>query len=387
MTGNAVFLAPCLFCNLLALSLLSCILSNPTGFSLKLIYGDSLESRLYMRKLNNLERFQTDVEISKSRASNLKLIGKTSVGNGTLLPDIIRPSLTYRDRLYTVDIDFGTPPRKGTFIFDTEYLSRQSSKGVASLETFTFPSNTRAPKSIRDIVFGCGFDNQGSLGSDTSVSGILGMDRSPVSLVSQLGVSIMRRFSYCLPAFDSRFRTSFLRFGNDIVIKGGHVQTTPFLRDTGYKLNLSGISIDGRRLVLPPGTFSGGCVIDSGGTQSIIEQRAYTLLLNAFVVHFVRFRNLKRVADTKGTRDLCYRYSGGFNGFPSMTFHFQGANLEVPRTSLFKLERSTFCLEMKGHPSKTILGAYQQQNVRFIYDIGNSSLSFVREDCSKDRRA
>ncbi|CAK9177275.1 unnamed protein product [Ilex paraguariensis] len=440
MAGTVAFLGAFWFCYILALSHIPCILSNSNGFSLKLIHRDSLESPFYAGKLTILEKFRRDLEISKSRASDLMLMRKIRIGNATSFPDTIRPLLTRRVALYTVDIDLGTPPRKGTFIFDTgswltwsqckpcincfkqkypifdprtsrsfktlplnhnlskwfkrttegcgyyvQYLTGQSSRGIGCMETFTFQSNTRAPESIRDIVFGCGFDNRGTLSADNSISGLLGMDRTPTSLVRQLGSRIMPRFSYCLPPIDSSFKTTFLRFGNDSVIKGVQVQTAQFLRGTGYILNLTGISIAGQRLRLPWGSFRRGCFVDSGSSLSVIEQKAYSVILNAFRTHFARFKNLTRV--TNLPRDLCYKYPRGFKSFPSMTFHFHGgANHEVGMTAVFRfLEKNTFCLELMGHPFTTILGAYQQQNVRFIYDLGNAKLSFVREDCTKDR--
>ncbi|CAK9148564.1 unnamed protein product, partial [Ilex paraguariensis] len=44
-------------------------------------------------------------------------------------------------------------------------------------------------------------------------------------------------------------------------------------------MSLYDISIAGRRLRFPQGTFSKGCSIDSGASFSVIEQRAYTIIL------------------------------------------------------------------------------------------------------------
>ncbi|CAK9151773.1 unnamed protein product [Ilex paraguariensis] len=428
--------------------------------SLKLIHRDSPESPLYTANLTTLERFQRDLEISKSRASYLQLLSKMRIENETFIPDSIRPLLTQRDALFTVDIGLGTPSSKGTFVFDTaswltwtqckpciqcfqqkypifdtrtstsykmlfrnhslskwfkcndygcdysvKYLTGESSRGIVSMETFTIQSKNRAPEPgakpdnfsgvgnlkrvtnerIENVVFGCGVENSGSPIPHPLVGGFVGMDRTPTSLIRQLRSKTIQIFSYCLPPFSSRFKTSFVRFGTEAIIRREHIQIASFLPgSTNYKVNLSGISIAGRRLQLPTGVFRDGCLIDSGTSLSLIEQEAFNVMFIAFRSHFDQYKSLTRVA--LPARSLCYRISKGFNNFPTMTFHFLGANLEVGMTTLFsRFARNTFCLEMMGHLHATILGAYQQQNFRFVYDLDNAKVAFVREDCTKDR--
>lgn len=150
-------------------------------------------------------------------------------------PDVIHPLITRRRFLFTIDVAIGTPSRKRSLIFDpgspltwtqctpctscfkqnyplfdpkisssykklspthslarffmcnssnggcffnTSYLSGQSVAGIASVETFTLPSNKNILESIRDVVFGCSNNHQGQFTSSTFVTGIMGMNRS-----------------------------------------------------------------------------------------------------------------------------------------------------------------------------------------------------------------
>lgn len=211
------------------------------------------------------------------------------------------------------------------------------------------------------------------------------MNRSPLSLIGQMGTRSVRRFSYCLPRFDSAIKSSFVRFGNDVPQRG-NFQKTSFLRETNdYRIKLQGISIGGRVVTLPKTAFSKGCVLDTGSAASRLEMAAYTPLLLSLQMYFNGF-NLRRLrSDPRSEGDMCYRLQPGFKNYPSMTLHFEGANLQIPPENLFYFTDDRFCLTLFGTPDLTILGAYQQQNVRFIYDVSNDKLLFSKEDCSKDR--
>ena len=68
-----------------------------------------------------------------------------------------------------------------------------------------------------------------------------------------------------------------------------------------------------------------------------------------------------------------------------MVFHFKGADLEAPPPNLFIfLEKNVFCFMALESKTISILGAFQQRNIRFVYDLQQKMLSFAHEDCSKD---
>ncbi|KAK4398229.1 putative aspartic protease [Sesamum angolense] len=408
---------PFLLLTLLQLALLphsQCQNSESEGFSLRLTRRDLPDSNSFHQKLESTDH----------------------------VPDVIRPRITRADYIFTVDAGIGTPssqkpfifdlgsdliwtqctpcihcfqqnyplfdpkrsrtyrklPRNhpltkwtasfaryknGAFTFNIAYGSGQSSTGILSIETFSFPSHRRGPEIIPGVVFGCANNQQGYFSS--MVTGIMGMNRSPVSMIGQMGLSSARRFSYCLPPVNSPVKTTRLRFGGDIK-KTEDSQETRFLntRDYSYRVKLLGISVAGRRLDLPKRSFPKGCTLDTGCALSRIETRVYSEVERVLIQHFNRF-NLTRLPPGSISRgDLCYSPRPGFINYPNMTFHFQGADYGIGPKNLFLFLDNRFCLAM-FRDKITILGAYQQQDVRFVYDNGNQKVLFREEDCSQDR--
>lgn len=429
-----------LFFNLLSHSFLPCMSS---GFSLKLIHRDSPHSPLYQPNLSDFERFKKNTKISEARASYFQqwseAMGK---GNSNKLQNVsLRLPLKYHDPIFTVELGLGTPVVKRTLIFDTGsgltwtqckpcircfkqdqplfdtrksrsfkimsrknrlaksfkctpigcvyyigYYSGQISAGVVSVENFAFQT-TAGVHRVPGLVFGCGTTNLGNF--PPKISGIFGLDKEPISFARQLGSLIKERFSYCLQAINSNTKESYLRFGDEAMIRRTNAQSTPFLKTKQnailYGLNLSDISIGGQKLGLKQGTFPEGCVIDSGSSVSLLNRIAFLAAKKFFTTYFSKFKNIRRYVGREVPKGfLCYTQPNGFTNFPNMTYHFQGADFHVPSANLFFFERKFFCLAMVTSPNVTILGAYQQRNVRIVYDLKDEMLSFAPEDCAKD---
>ncbi|OVA11123.1 Peptidase A1 [Macleaya cordata] len=287
----------------------------------------------------------------------------------------------------------------GKCIYQIKYANPALTKGVLSNETFTFLSDNGAPEPKKGVVFGCSNYNKNFTNFRGEIDGILGMSYAPLSLTAQIRNEIKRRFSCCFvqSGIYPPHKTSFLRFGDDFVIKspGGNVQTTPFVRyidKTMYALNLTDISIgNNSRIGFPPGTFalkpdgSGGCLIDSGAAISYIQTEPYQRFRQAIMQYFEQY-HLRIILAEQYHLDLCYQLPGNFNKFPSITFHFQRADLKVVPGNAFLInyQEQYFCLAMKPKKGRSRIGAMQQQNIRFVYDIGRRELSFVPEDCSQD---
>ncbi|MCI48044.1 aspartic proteinase CDR1-like, partial [Trifolium medium] len=87
-------------------------------------------------------------------------------------------------------------------------------------------STTGHRVSFPKIVVGCGTNNTISLFQGASASsGIVGLGGGPLSLITQLGSSIDRKFSYCLLPYESN-TTSKLNFGDVAVVSGDGVVST-----------------------------------------------------------------------------------------------------------------------------------------------------------------
>ncbi|KAM0912861.1 hypothetical protein ACQ4PT_012549 [Festuca glaucescens] len=159
------------------------------------------------------------------------------------------------------------PERGWPYYFS--YGDGTSTDGVLATETLTFESGA----TVHGIAFGCGTENHGS--TDNS-SGVVGMGRGPLSLVSQLGVT---RFSYCFTPFKDK-TASPLFLGPSSAALSTTAMSTPFApnpsgggrRSSYYYLNLEGISVGETLLPIDPVVFQvspmggGGFIIDSGTT-------------------------------------------------------------------------------------------------------------------------
>jgi hypothetical protein len=271
---------------------------------------------------------------------------------------------------------------------DCEYVisygDRSSTSGILSDETFSISS-----QSLPHIAFGCGHDNQGF----DKVGGLVGFGRGSLSLVSQLGPSMGNKFSYCLVSRTDSSKTSPLFIGNTASLKATTVGSTPILQSSlnnHYYLSLEGISVGGQSLAIPTGTFdiqsdgSGGLIIDSGTTLTYLQQTAYDAVKKAMMSSI----NLPQADGSSVGLDLCFNQQGSSNpGFPSVTFHFKGADYDVPKENYLFPDSTNdiVCLAMLPTNSDlgniAIFGNVQQQNYQILYDNENNVLSFAPTAC------
>ncbi|XP_020086120.1 aspartic proteinase nepenthesin-2-like [Ananas comosus] len=291
---------------------------------------------------------------------------------------------------------------RGKCRYKDRFMDKTFTKGTLSMEVFTFTSSNGggATESIPGLVFGCSTASSKRMfkGGSNVPAGLLGMNMESTSFATQIaGQTGDGRFSYCLPRIDlHEHQTSFLHFGGDIP-EGPHFATTPIVRNAGgpkdYYLKLHDISVNGKRLNLPRNTFkrkpdgSGGCIIDSGTGITYLEERAFNRVVAAMIVYFKRFENVKRVVAKKYKLKLCYRVPESFREWPSMAFHFEGADLLLEPVNIFMGEKDSkdvFCLTMIPETDgMTILGSSLQQKFRFVFDVAKQQLRFAPENCGR----
>lgn len=266
-------------------------------------------------------------------------------------------------------------------------------KGIASLETIYLSDENYAAEQFANVIFGCSNDQRNFVFPPTTmISGVLGLSRSRDSLVSQLGHLIGTSFQYCLIPFSvDPAAPSILRFGNDFPAPTGIVQVIPFVtspRLTNYYLNLLDISVGWHKMGFPPGTFqlkadgSGGCMIDSGAAMTHFDRKAYDPIVKVFEDTF-RPHNLERFFPSPQLFELCYKFREDFRLYPTMTFHFEGATFLVDPKYVHYINKDDgfFCVALLPMSGMSILGAWQQTNTLFRYDV--NLLHFVSADCTK----
>ncbi|CAD5189056.1 unnamed protein product [Musa acuminata subsp. malaccensis] len=265
------------------------------------------------------------------------------------------------------------------------YGDSSSTQGVLAGETFTF--GTANPTSVSNIAFGCGDTNQGS--GFSQASGLVGLGRGPLSLISQLGLG---KFSYCLTSLDES-KNSPLLFGSLADLGATAVRSTPLRKNptqpSFYYVSLEGITVGGTRLQIPSSTFAlqedgtGGLIIDSGTSITYLELAGYRQLKKAFLSEMQL-----PVADGSETGlDLCFSLPSGSSTVevPKLTFHFDGADLDLPAQNFMIMDSTTglLCLTIMASSGLSILGNFQQQNIQILYDLKKEVLSFVPTQCDQ----
>ncbi|KAJ1700827.1 hypothetical protein LUZ63_000606 [Rhynchospora breviuscula] len=272
--------------------------------------------------------------------------------------------------------------------YEYSYGDGSSTKGFMGYETFSFGADNSVKFS--GIGFGCGTNN---IGATDNSSGIVGMGRGALSLVSQLNVS---KFSYCFNSIHNK-GSSILLLGSWANMTSNTSKSTPFMPNphgspmsSFYYLSLEGITVGETLLPIPPSVFqltaegSSGLIIDSGTTVTALEERAFIMVTRAFMSRI----KLPQASGASLGLSLCFTLpDSGMKSvdIPKLIFHFDGADLDMPLEN-YIVEDTTnklLCLGMVSTRGISILGNMQQQNMNILYDMEKGLLSFEPAVCSK----
>ncbi|KAM0889694.1 hypothetical protein ACQ4PT_027532 [Festuca glaucescens] len=259
-------------------------------------------------------------------------------------------------------------------------------RGSIGTEVFTFENGSAT------LTFGCAKTLLISPGALDGASGLIGLGRGPLSLVSQTGAT---KFSYChtpyLRSNTTAGASSHLFVGASASLSGGSpVMSMPFVEGPKhypfYYVPLVGITVGHTRLSIPPSVFAlkkngdGGVLIDSGNPTTALVNEAYWPLRK----ELGRQLNGSLVPPPAGNgMDLCVAVAQE-KTVPSMVFHFSGgADMVLPRENYWvPLDNSTSCMVMDNTTGLSIIGNFQMQNKHLLYDLAKDELSFQTADCS-----
>ncbi|XP_009359069.1 aspartyl protease family protein At5g10770 [Pyrus x bretschneideri] len=268
-----------------------------------------------------------------------------------------------------------------TCIYGQGYGDRSFTIGFLASEKLTLTSTDV----FTGFVFGCGQNNQGLF---RGIAGLIGLDRSKISLVEQTAQKYNRFFSYCLPSTSSS--TGYLSLGNsDNGRSGNAVKFTPLTRlsqdASFYGLGLVGINIGGSQLPISASVFStSGTIIDSGTVITRLPATAYTALRDAFREAMKRYPTAKPISSLL---DTCYDFSGFKTiTLPTIGFVFgNGVTVDVDETGILVQQRaSQFCLAFAGNKddrSVGIIGNVQQKRLQVVYDVAGGKVGFAPAGC------
>ncbi|KQK18490.1 aspartyl protease family protein At5g10770 isoform X2 [Brachypodium distachyon] len=268
----------------------------------------------------------------------------------------------------------GMPPQCGYAI---EYGNGAITEGVYSTETLALGSSA-VVKSFR---FGCGSDQHGPY---DKFDGLLGLGGAPESLVSQTASVYGGAFSYCLPPLNSG--AGFLTLGapNSTNNSNSGFVFTPMHAfspkiATFYVVTLTGISVGGKALDIPPAVFAKGNIVDSGTVITGIPTTAYKALRTAFRSAMAEYPLLPP-ADS--ALDTCYNFTGhGTVTVPKVALTFVGGatvDLDVPSGVLVE---DCLAFADAGDGSFGIIGNVNTRTIEVLYDSGKGHLGFRAGAC------
>ncbi|RLN00267.1 hypothetical protein C2845_PM06G28200 [Panicum miliaceum] len=278
-----------------------------------------------------------------------------------------------------------------------------SVQGLLFVDNFTMDGK---PLAYRPF-FGCSHSTRRFDNNAGKYAGVFTIGRMPTSLAMQLAAHHrgLARFSYCLVGGGTN-RQGFLRFGADVPHHPkGHMTTTRILPalhagESEYYVGLVGVSLGARRLdAIRPETLArradgeGGCVVDLGTPATVMVREAYNVVEEAVWSELERHR-AERVERRRGGYGLCVRATeAARRRLPSLSLHFavEKAALVLAPEQLFVTtaddqqgrEEQIACLAMEPG-RRTIIGAMQQVDTRFVFDLKDSTISFASESCKQD---
>ncbi|EEE53164.1 hypothetical protein OsJ_35998 [Oryza sativa Japonica Group] len=231
--------------------------------------------------------------------------------------------------------------------------SAANTSGYLATDTFTFGATA-----VPGVVFGC---SDASYGDFAGASGVIGIGRGNLSLISQLQFG---KFSYQLlapEATDDGSADSVIRFGDDAVPKTKR----------------------GRLDAIPAGTFdlrangTGGVILSSTTPVTYLEQAAYDVVRAAVASRI----GLPAVNGSAALElDLCYNASSMAKvKVPKLTLVFDGgADMDLSAANYFYIDNDTGleCLTMLPSQGGSVLGTLLQTGTNMIYDVDAGRLTF-----------
>ncbi|KAK6132042.1 hypothetical protein DH2020_034206 [Rehmannia glutinosa] len=268
--------------------------------------------------------------------------------------------------------------RNDTCLYEVSYGDGSYTVGDFATETITFGDSA----AVENVAIGCGHNNEGLF---VGAAGLIGLGGGALSFPSQINAS---SFSYCLVDRDSD-SASTLEFNSALA---PDAVTAPLVRnsklDTFYYVDLTGISVAGDLLSIPPATFqlndngNGGVIVDSGTAVTRLQTEAYNSMRDAFK------KGTRDLPSTNGVAlfDTCYDLSSRKSvEVPTVSFHFSnGKELGLPaKNYMIPVDSSgTFCFAFAPTSSSLgIIGNVQQQGTRVSFDISKSVIGFSPNKC------
>ncbi|CAN6270009.1 unnamed protein product [Urochloa humidicola] len=283
-----------------------------------------------------------------------------------------------------------------------KYSGNGETKGTLAIEKLAIGRDV-----FHGVVFGCSDSTAG--GPPAQASGLAGLGRGPLSLVTQLSV---RRFMYCLPPPTSA-NPGKLVLGpavdavHNVSDRVTVTMSSSTRYPTYYYLNLDGIAVGDQTprtarfraaaASTPPGTPGAaagggvggggsanayGMIVDVASTISFLEASLYEELADDLEQEI---RLPRATASRRLGLDLCFILPEGVGMdrvyVPTVSLSFDGRWLELERDRLFVEDGRMMCLMVGKTNGVSILGNFQQQNMHVLYNLRRGKITFAKAAC------
>ncbi|KAH6777677.1 Eukaryotic aspartyl protease family protein [Perilla frutescens var. hirtella] len=282
------------------------------------------------------------------------------------------------------------------------YADASSVEGNLASDNFHLDASNSFP----GLVFGCMDSGSSSNPEDAKTTGLIGMNRGSLSLVSQTGLN---KFSYCISGRDS---SGVLLFGDADFPWLTPLNYTPLVQMStplpyfdrvAYTVQLEGIRVGGTVLPLPKSVYvpdhtgAGQTMVDSGTQFTFLLGPVYTALRNEFLKQTRMI--LKPLDDPnfvfQGAMDLCYRVEASrktLPPLPAVALMFRGVEMSVGGEKLlYRVPGMTrgsdgvYCLTFGNSDllgvEAYVIGHHHQQNMWMEFDLLKSRVGLAEFSC------
>lgn len=285
--------------------------------------------------------------------------------------------------------------------YEIEYADLSSSLGVLTKDEFHINLHNGSVVDL-DIVFGCGYDQQGLLlNTLVKTDGILGLSRAKISLPSQLASRgiISNVVGHCLPS--DQDGEGYIIMGSDLVPSHG-ITWVPMLHHSHlefYQMQVSKMSYGNGMLSLDGRV--GKVLFDTGSSYTYFPNKAYSQLV----------KSLQEVSgigltldESDKTLPICWQTDFRISSLSDVRRLFRPITLQIgskwwiisrklvlqPEDYLIISNKGNVCLGILDgssvHDGSTIiLGDVSMRGHLIVYDNVKRRIGWMRSDCVRPR--
>ncbi|EOA37420.1 hypothetical protein CARUB_v10011364mg [Capsella rubella] len=290
--------------------------------------------------------------------------------------------------------------------YEIEYADHSYSMGVLTKDKFHLKLHNGS-LAESDIVFGCGYDQQGVLlNTLLKTDGILGLSRAKISLPSQLGSRgiISNVVGHCLASdLDGE---GYIFMGSDLVPSHG-MTWVPMLHHSRlevYQMQVTKMSYGNAMLTLDGENGRvGKALFDTGSSYTYFPNQAYTQLVTS--LQEVSGSDLTR-DDSDETLPICWRAKTNFpiSSLSDVKKFFRPITLQIwskwliisrklliqPEDYLIISNKGNVCLGILDgssvHDGSTIIiGDISMRGHLIVYDNVKRRIGWMKSDCVRPR--